>query len=455
MLENNIFSDKGKKIHLVGIGGVSMSALAEALMAKGLSVTGSDSSVGVHTERLVSKGVEVFIGHDAKNVGNADALICTAAVKEDNPEICEARKRNIPVLGRAEAWGILMDEFSEVICISGTHGKTTTTAMTSRIAIEAGRNPEIMIGAHMPEIGGVVRIAQSELFIAEACEYCNSYHSFRPTVAAILNVEADHLDFFSGIEDIIKSFSKFCDNVRDGGVIVANFDDENAMKAVSSSKREVLTFGLETGADVTAKDLSYENGCPSFTLFCKGKELCRVSLSVIGEHNVKNALAAAACALSVGIDAEVISKALSGFTGVGRRMEYKGEFNGAKVYDDYAHHPSEISATLTAVRKSCKGRVICAFQPHTYTRTNALKEDFAKALSLADCVFLADIYAAREKNTIGITSAAISDLISGAEYVSGMEEISKKIASVAKEGDIVLTMGAGDIYKAGELLIKG
>ena len=455
MTEGNksILSDKGKIVHFIGIGGVSMSALAEAVRARGVTARGSDMKNGVYAERLSALGIDVTIGHRAENVDGADAVIRTSAIKDTNPEVIRARELGIPVFERAEAWGVLMEEFPKVVCVSGTHGKTTTTAMMTCIALAAGKDPEVMIGADMREIGGVLRIAHGELFIAEACEYCNSFLNFKPTVGIILNVEADHLDFFSGIDDIVKSFGKFAGNVKDGGVIVVNRDDANAMRAVSGTDKKIITFGLTDGCDVTARNISYNHGFPTFELVYHGEKAADIRLSVIGEHNIKNALAAAAAALFMGISQNDIAAALAGFTGVGRRMEYKGEFRGAKVYDDYAHHPSEVSATLSAVKKARDGRVICVFQPHTYSRTKALCADFAKALKKADKVIIADIYAAREKNDIGIDSSAISDLVPGSKWISGFDNILTELKNTVRDGDFVLTMGAGDIYKVGEALV--
>ena len=444
--------NKGNVVHFVGIGGVSMSALAEVCLFHGLAVRGSDMRSGLYTERLCALGVDVRIGHCAENVTGADVVIRTSAIKDDNPEISRARELGIPVLERAEAWGIIMDDFPEVVCVSGTHGKTSTTAMMTCIALAADRDPEVMIGADMREIGGVLRIADGDLFIAEACEYCDSFLNFKPTVAIVLNVEEDHLDYFSGIDDIIRSFSKFVSGTKPGGIAVVNADDENAVTAVKLSGKKFVTFGLSENADVTARDIRFVDGFPSFTLVKNGEELVKMRLSVLGEHNIKNALAAAAASLSMGISPEVIAKALAAFTGVGRRMEYKGSFNGAKVYDDYAHHPSEVETTIRAVRRAHEGRIICIFQPHTYTRTAALKEGFASALALADEVILADIYAAREKNTIGITSAAIGERMQNARCISGFDAIVSALESEVHEGDFVLTMGAGDIYKVGEML---
>ncbi len=452
--KQNLLSDTKKIIHLVGIGGVSMSALAQAIASRGVTVRGSDMNNGVYAERLRALGIIVFKGHDASNVCGADVVIRTSAIHDDNPEIIKARELGLPILERAEAWGILMEEFPEVVCVSGTHGKTSTTAMITCISLAADRDPEVMIGADMREIGGVVRLSDGDLFIAEACEYCNSFLNFHPTISVVLNIEEDHLDFFSGIDDIINSFSKFIQNTKTGGVVVANGDDKNVIEAVSRAGRKAITFGLSEKCDVTAKNLTYDNGFPSFEIISNGEKVCDVRLSVLGEHNVKNALAAAAAALSMGVSPDVISRALAAFTGVGRRMEYKGEFRGARVYDDYAHHPSEVETTLRAVRRAHAGRIICIFQPHTYTRTAALKDDFARALSLADRVILADIFAAREKNEIGIDSSAISKQIENAQYIGAFSDIVDELAKTVCENDFVLTMGAGDIYKVGERLCE-
>ncbi len=449
-----LLSDIKGNVHLVGIGGVSMSALAEALASKGLSVRGSDMNNGPYTERLRSRGIEVIKGHFAASVEGADVVIRTSAVHDDNPEIMRAKELGIPVLERAEAWGILMEEFPEVVCVSGTHGKTSTTAMVTCIALAADRNPEVMIGADMREIGGVVRIADGDLFIAESCEYCNSFLNFNPTVAVVLNIEEDHLDFFSGIDDIIRSFSKFLSNVKPGGIIVANGDDENVRRAVALSGKETVTFGMSEGCDVTAENIVYKDGFPTFDIIYKGEKYVSVRLSVLGEHNIKNALAATAVAIRLGVPAETTALALSAFTGVGRRMEYTGEYNGAKVYDDYAHHPSEIETTLRAVRRAHNGKIICVFQPHTYTRTAALKDDFATALSLADEVILADIFAAREKNEIGIDSSVIAEKLPNSRYINSFDGIVNELEKTVCENDFVLTMGAGDIYKVGKRLCE-
>ncbi len=449
-----LLSGNGKIVHFVGIGGVSMSALAKTLASRGVLVQGSDMNAGVYAERLRSLGIKVFKGHKEENIDGADVIIRTSAVHDDNPEIIRARNLGLPILERAEAWGILMEEFPEVVCVSGTHGKTSTTAMITCVALAADRDPEVMIGADMREIGGVVRIADGDLFIGESCEYCNSFHNFYPTVAVVLNIEEDHLDFFKDLDDIKNSFAKFMCNTKDGGVIIANGDDKNVLDALSRAGKSAMTFGFSDGCNVRAENVVYNDGFPTFDILYNGEAFCTVRLSVIGEHNIKNALAATCAGIRLGIDPALISRALSEFTGVGRRMEYKGEFRGAKVYDDYAHHPSEIETTLRAVKRANSGEIVCVFQPHTYTRTEALKDDFAKALSLADRVILADIFAAREKNVNGIDSSLISDKIPNAKYIKSFDEIVSYLKNSVSENDFVLTMGAGDIYRVGERLCE-
>lgn len=450
----SLFSDNGKIVHLVGIGGVSMSALAEVLDHRGFVVRGSDMQESDNIARLRKLGIKVNIGHDADNIGNADIVIRTSAIHDDNPEIICARELNLEILERAEAWGSLMEEYKDVVCVSGTHGKTTTTSMITHIALEARLDPQVMVGAYLPIINGGVRVSSGNLFIAEACEYCNSFLNFNPTVAVIGNVEEDHLDFFKDIDDIVSSFRAFAGKVPQSGAVVVNFDDENAMRAVKDIGRTVVTFGMSEGADVKARNISYAANHAEFTLVYKNEELCKISLSVCGQHNVYNALAAASAALWLGISPKCIAAGLSKFTGAGRRFERKGVVNGADVYDDYAHHPSEVSATLKTVKEMDYKRVICVFQPHTYTRTAALKDEFIKALSHADKVFLAHIYAAREKNTIGISSQVIADGIDGAEYIESFEGLKERITEFAEPDDLILTMGAGDIYKVGEMLVN-
>jgi len=451
---NTVLSDHRQTVHFVGVGGVSMSGLAEVLLRRGFVVSGSDIKESAALERLCTLGMKGFVGHVAEQLGNADLVIRTAAIPDSNPEIIAARERGIPVLERAEAWGILMREYRHNVCFSGTHGKTTSTSMMTHIALEANLDPQVMVGANLPAIGGGLRIAESDLFIAEACEYCNSFHHFYPTIAVILNVDEDHLDFFSGIEEIIGSFATFAKIVPQDGAIVVNGDDENAMKAVAGIDRSVITFGIDRPAKVMAKNLALGARETVFDLFVDGECKEKIRLAVLGKHNVYNALSACAAALTLGISPETIASGLSKFHGAGRRFEFKGTFHGAQVYDDYAHHPSEVRATLESAKTLGYDRVICIFQPHTYTRTAALKEEFAKALAIADVACLVPIYAAREKNTIGIGSDAISDLIPNALNFSDFEVALSWIREHARAGDLILTMGAGDVVLLGEKLIQ-
>lgn len=448
-----LFADTSKVIHLIGIGGVSMSALAEVLNFRGFVVCGSDMNEGEHIERLRRLGIKIIVGHKAENISGADIIIRTSAIHDDNPEIVAAKEKSLPILERAEAWGEIMRDYKNVLCVAGTHGKTTTTSMCTHIALEARLDPQVMVGANLPIIGGNLRVASGDLFIAESCEYCNSFLSFSPTVAVVANVEEDHLDFFSGIDDIIKSFRSFCELVPEDGYVVYNADDDNACKVVEGLDKQKISFGIESG-DIRAKRIEVTANGVNFVLFEREEELVEIKLSVSGKHNIYNALASAASCLALGVSPKCVAAGLSKFSGASRRFEFKGTCNDAPVYDDYAHHPSEVSATLSAARSRAPKRIICAFQPHTYTRTAALCSEFAEALSLADIVYVADIFAAREKPIEGVTSELISSKLSGAKNLHSMEEIVEEIKKVATCDDMILTMGAGDIYKVSEMLCK-
>ena len=346
-----------------------------------------------------------------------------------------------------------MKSYKNALCISGTHGKTTTTSMATHILMEAQRDPTVMIGGILPALGTSFRVGKSDTIILESCEYCNSFLNFYPTIAVILNVEADHLDFFKDLDDIISSFRKFSSLTPENGTVIANADDFGAMRAAADTGRRLVTFGFSEHADVRGINITDES-CSEFDIEYNGEIFCHLSLSVFGRHNASNALAAAAAAIVMGIEPEYITAGLKKFRGAGRRMEYKGEYNGAKVYDDYAHHPSEISATLTAVKALPCKRIICAFQPHTYSRTRALFNDFVTSLSIADVTVLADIYAARESNTIGVSSAELADHIPGSVYCGSLEKVADYLRTIVQPGDIVLTVGAGNIDSVADMLIK-
>ena len=442
----------GRRVHLAGIGGVSMCPLAEVLHGMGLHVQGSDQADSPTVEHLRSLGIPVHVGHTAQDIGQAEFLIRTAAIHDDNPEIAAARARGIPVFERAEAWGAIMQQYENAICIAGTHGKTTTTSMTTHIFLAAQADPTVMIGGTLPVLHSGYRVGRGDTIILESCEYCNSFLSFFPTVAVILNVDADHLDFFKDLEDVKHSFRRFAELVPQEGCVVANGDDVNAMDALRNLERPMLTFGLEQG-DIHCEGLTWEGGFPAFELIVRGEKLGRIELSVPGIHNVRNALAAAGAALQLGVPFSAVRDGLRAFRGAGRRFEHKGEFHGAVVYDDYAHHPGELRALLTTARSLGYQRVICAFQPHTYTRTKEFFDQFVQVLQLPDKVLLAEIFAARETDTLGISSQDLAQRIPGAEFCPTLEKVAQRLAQLAQPGDLILTVGAGDIYLAGERLL--
>ena len=442
----------GVQAHLVGIGGVSMAPLAEVLHGMGMTITGSDTREGAAVAHLRALGIQVRIGHSAGNLGQARLVIRTAAVHDDNPEIAAARAAGIPVFERAQAWGALMGDYKHALCISGTHGKTTTTSMCTHIAMAAHLDPTVMIGGTLPLLGAGHRVGRGDTIILESCEYCNSFLSFRPTVAVILNIEADHLDFFKDLADVEHSFWSFANLVPRDGMVVANADDRNTMDTLANLDRPMLTFGMGSYADVFCAGLTMEQGLPRFDICCKDEVFAHVSLQVPGLHNVKNALAAAAAAIFMGVEPQAVEAGLNAFRGAGRRFEYKGEYHGARIYDDYAHHPGELHALLEAARGMGYARVLCAFQPHTYTRTKALFGDFVRELKGADRVILAEIYAAREQNTVGISARDLADHIPGAEFYPTLPQVTQRLEELAQPGDLILTVGAGDIFTVGEAL---
>ncbi len=449
------FLRPGVRVHLMGIGGVSMEPLAEVLLLRGVQVSGSDMRDGPALQSLRERGAPIYIGHAAGNVAGAQAVVRTAAVHDDNPEIVAARSQGIPVFERAQAWGAIMRDYPNALCVAGTHGKTTTTSMCTHIALAAQADPTVMIGGTLPLLGKGYRVGGGGTIIAEACEYCDSFLSFCPTVAVVLNIEEDHLDYFKDLADIQKSFRAFAALVpQEGGVVVANGEDANTVAALAGLERRIVTFGLETG-DVTARGLTWEKGLPAFQVVYRGEPYCSVALRVPGVHNVKNALAACAAAIALGWSGEAAARGLGEFGGAGRRFERLGTCNGAQVYDDYAHHPGEIRALLEAVRGLGYQRVVCAFQPHTYTRTKALFGDFAEALKLADLAVLTDIYAARETDDLGVSSAQLAQAVPGGLYCPTLADLAETLRREARPGDLILLVGAGDINTVGKALTEG
>lgn len=445
----------GRRAHLVGIGGVSMCPLAEVLRGMGLQVQGSDMTESDTVRHLRSLGIPVAIGHNAENLGDCDLVIRTAAVHDSNPEIAGAVARGIPVYERAQAWGAIMQRYPNALCVSGTHGKTTTTSMCTHIFMAAEADPTVMIGGTLPLLHAGYRVGQGDTIILESCEYCNSFLSFFPTVAVILNVEEDHLDFFKDLHDIQRSFRQFAELVPEAGSVIVNADNASAMEAVAGIAHPVFTFGLDHPADCTAANLQEVDGRPVFDVMVRGEKYAHVELHVYGHHNVLNALAAASAAYVLGLPGRAVEEGLASFTGAGRRFEHKGTYHGAEVYDDYAHHPDELHALFTTAREMGYQRLVVAFQPHTYSRTAKLFDRFVEELKIPDVAILAEIFAAREQNTLGISSADLCRNVPGAVYCSTLDKVADQLRQVARPGDLILTVGAGDIYRAGEKLLAG
>ncbi len=451
-------------VHFIGIGGISMSGLAEILLKAGFVVSGSDAQESDLTNHLASIGAKIFIGQKAENVAHNPAVVVyTAAIHPDNPEYAAAEAKGLPLLSRADLLGQLMQNYTNSVGISGTHGKTTTTSMFTEILLAAHTDPTISVGGILPTIGGNIRVGGHDLFVTEACEYTNSFLSFYPSVEAILNIEADHLDFFKDLEDIRHSFHLYAEKLDDKGILVINHEIDRLEEFVSDLPCHVITFGLEKGGDYLASHIEYDEfGFPSFLISKKTEEgylpIGTIVLQVPGVHNIYNAMAAYSLAASLHIGHEDIAEGLHHFTGTQRRFQKKGELNGVTVIDDYAHHPAEITATLQAAARYPHKKLWCVFQPHTYTRTKALLDDFARALTLADEVVLAKIYPARETDDLGISSATLAEAMAAlgkkAIYLETFEEIVEYLYTHCTHNDLLITMGAGNVVNIGEMYLK-
>lgn len=446
-------------IHFIGIGGISMSGLAEILLKEGFQISGSDNKPSELTAHLESLGCKIFIGQKASNIQEDCSLVVyTAAIHPDNPEFSAAKERGLPMLSRAELLGQIMANYDTAIAVAGTHGKTTTTSMISSILLAADTDPTISVGGILPAIGGNIRVGHSKTFLTEACEYTNSFLHFFPTIGIILNIEEDHLDFFHDLEDIRHSFRRFAQLIPRDGLLIINRDIERYEEITEGLSCQVVTFGSDPKSDYHASHISYDKlAHDSFETTIQGVS-SSFRLNVPGEHNVSNALAAIALADYLHIPAGTIQKGLSSFTGTDRRFQYKGKVNGFTIIDDYAHHPTEIRATLKTAANYPHREVWCVFQPHTYSRTKAFLPEFAKALSLADHVILADIYAARETDTLGISSETLAGELEklGADvhYFPSFEEIEKFLLKNCLHGDLCITMGAGNVINIGENLLN-
>lgn len=447
-------------VYFIGIGGISMSGLAEILMEEGFRVSGSDSKQSALTDMLLQKGAFIHVGQKREHITlDIDVVVYTSAIHPDNPEFLAMKELGIPSLTRAELLGQLMKNYKLPIAVSGTHGKTTTTSMISEILLHADTDPTLSIGGILKSIGGNIKVGHSDYFVTEACEYTNSFLSFFPKIGIILNIEADHLDFFKDLADIRSSFRRFAMLLPEDGTLLINRDIPDYEEITTGLVCRVITFGSTPDADYYPQEITYnEKGCASFALGCRLATEDHFSLHVPGMHNVMNALAAIALSDLLAIDRNDTRAALQNFEGTDRRFEYKGTVNGITIIDDYAHHPSEITATLQAARNYPHQKLWCVFQPHTYTRTKSLLSDFGKALALADEVVLADIYAARETDTLGISSADVQREVRkenpNCHYFHSFAEIENFLLKNCSPGDLLITMGAGDVVNIGENLLK-
>lgn len=442
-----------KRIHFIGIGGVSMSALALIMQSNGYTVAGSDMNRD-NCKVLLDNRVTVYGSHSAENIKDAQLVVYTAAIKEDNPELAAARAAGLPCFERADLLGAIMSHYDCPIGVAGTHGKSTTTSMISCILLDGGVDPTISIGAKLPEIDSTYYIGHKDYFVFESCEYAGSFMKFYPKISVILNIDEDHLDFYKDIDDITDAFSRYVGNTQPDGLLITNADDPHCVRVAADHPGKKVTFGMNR-ADYTPANIQYIHGYPTFDILRNKEFLCHVELVVPGHHNILNALAAAAAADTIGIAPASISRGLHTFHGAGRRFEYKGKGKNFTVIDDYAHHPTEIEATLNACRKMDFDRIVLIFQPHTYSRTKALLSQFQKALDKADHVILCDIYAARETDDLGMNSAYIAGMLADAEYAPSFHAAAHDALMQVRDNTLILTMGAGDVFKIADILLQG
>jgi len=442
-----------KRIHFVGIGGSGMCPLAEILHKEGYSLSGSDNNETDTLARIKGMGIPVFMGHSEANVDGAEMVIYTAAVMQDNPEIVAAKDKNIPLFERSILLGAVSRRYKNTIGVCGTHGKTTVTSMITQILLKASLDPSAVIGGKLPLINANGRAGNSDIFVCEACEFVDTFLQITPSVAVILNIDEDHLDYFGSLENIILSFKKFVSQTSE--TVIVNGDDGNSMKACEDTRLSVIKFGFGTGNDWYAENIVTRKGdCHEFDICRKGEKLTRVLLSVPGRHNVSNALAAAAAAINAGADADFVKEGLESFTGAGRRFEILAEINNITVADDYAHHPKELEVVLTSAMKMGYNKVWAVFQPFTYSRTSILFDDFVRVLRIPDKCVMSEIMGAREQNTYDIYTSQLAEKIEGSVWFNTFEEIADYVVQHAESGDLILTLGCGDIYKAAKMIIR-
>lgn len=439
-------------LHFIGVGGSGMFPLVQILLAQGHSISGSDNNPGDTIDQERAMGVHVTIGHDAANVQNADAVVYSAAIMQDNIELVAARERGIPVIERSEMLGLLTRRYNNCVCVSGTHGKTTTTSMITYLMLASNLDPSAVIGGKVNAIGGSGRAGLSQNMVVEACEFVDTFLHLSPDIAVILNIDADHLDYFKTLDNIIRSFHRFCELTS--RTIIYNGDDENSCKAVESINKQLISFGLSDKNNYYAENITWKNGSRcDFDLMKNGKKVTALQLNIPGQHNVLNAVAACAAALEAGAKPEKLAEGLSAFTGAHRRFEILGTINGVTIADDYAHHPAELAATLKAAKALDYNSVWAVFQPFTFSRTAMLLDDFAKVLPIADHVVMSAIMGGREVNTYGITTEDLAVKIPGSVWFETFDEIAEHVLANAQDGDLVLTLGCGDVYKCAKLML--
>ncbi len=446
--------DNIKKIHFIGIGGAGMYPMAKILKEKGYTISGSDANESENTDKLRELGINIYIGQDVENIqDDIDLVVYSAAIKEDNPELMQARKSNIKTIDRAEMLGMLISLYKEKVTVSGTHGKTTTTGMITQILVASGKDPTAVIGGRLPLIDGNGINGSSDIVVCEACEYVDSFLKLDPSIAVVLNIDIDHLDYFKNLENIKKSFHNFMN--KSEKVIIVNGDDENIIDALKGiENKEIISFGFGHGNDYYADNIINDKMYQRFDLICKGKKIADIELNVPGKHNIYNALAAIVASICLGVDINDVKKSIKEFKGVHRRFEYVGKINGMTIIDDFAHTPTEIEATITTALKLGYDRVVTIFQPHTFSRTIALFDDFIKILSLPDKVIIAPIYASREIDKGEISSKKLADRIDGAIYLENFKDIVDFVLENSRPNDLILTIGAGDVYKCGKMIMN-
>jgi len=441
-----------KRIHFIGIGGSGMCPLAEILHSRGYEISGSDNNPGDNIDKLRSLGVKVVLGQKAENIVGAQMIIYTAAILPDNPELIAAKESNIPTFERAKLFGAITRKYSNCIGICGTHGKTTVTSMLTQIMIMAGKDPTAVIGGKLPLIDSHGRAGKTKNMVCEACEFADHFLELSPDVAVILNVDEDHLEYFKSLDNIIKSFHKF--SLLTTNTLIYNGDDANTVKAVDGVEKEKITFGFNEGNTYYPACVTYNRGSfAEFDVMSQGKKLAHLKLNIPGKHNILNALAAFAAAVNAGVSYPECEKGIEAFSGAGRRFEILGEYKGITVADDYAHHPNELEAILSAVMKMGYKTVWAVFQPFTYSRTAILFDDFARVLQIPDKCVMTEIMGSREVNTYNIYTKDLAEKIPGSVWFNTFDEVADYVLKNAQAGDIIITLGCGDIYKAAKIMV--